>query len=142
MILCLTTPYYFDPIPYFENLDPLIFIIPVVCLVITNLVLCAVIISSPIHEKGVISKRNGVRITILIFSFLVGQIITFALIIAVLFLKDYTKTNATDNIKEVSNTENQSEKTLKQLLEIKKWKEAGLITEEEYNIKRKQILQI
>ena len=59
--------------------------------------------------------------------------------------REYAKqgvTNLVEDTKEIFGVKSEMEKQKEALTELKKWKEEGLLTEEEYNAKRKQILKI
>lgn len=93
--------YYFDGYGYtYVNLYT--WAVPVLVVGILLLVLCTItlvfnciLVKSPVNPDGTIKNRQGLRITLVVFSFLVGQWITFGLEIAVLCLKDFVDENAT-----------------------------------------------
>ena len=51
---------------------------------VTNLIISAKLIKSPVKPDGRVVNRNGLRIVFAVFSFLDGQWVTLALMIAVL----------------------------------------------------------
>lgn len=141
------------PIPSIVGTTAFVLLIPM-GIMIANLVFNAMVIKSPVRADGTVKQRIGIRICILIFSFLDGQWVTLGLIIAVICLKDFAQKTGTETANYVTKStvydakkvfELKSEMQIEKeaLIELKNWKDSGLLTEEEeYNAKRKQILKI
>ena len=153
MILCLKVDSYNPynaPLPGIAGPLALILIIPIgIC--VANLILGAKVIKSPVQEDGSVKPRSGIRICFIVFSFLDAQWVTFGLMIAVICLKDFPQRTFGQAIHDVTKStiagtkdafgiKSEMEKQFEQIAELKKWKDLGLLNEEEYNIKRKQIL--
>ena len=104
---------------------------------IVALILSAKLIKSPLQPDGTVTKRNGIRITLLVFSILACNFITVGLLIAVLCLKDVKPakepnqpTVATPNNNATPAQESASVDA--KLAKLKEFKELGVIDDEAF----------
>ena len=87
--------YYYDYEPIYgylyrtQGITYLIMGIILLTFCIIGLIMSAKLIKTPVQADGIVKKRSGLRITLLVFSLLSGNWITAGLIIAVLCLKDF-----------------------------------------------------
>ena len=103
----------------------LVLIIPI-GLVVVNLVYSIIAIKNPVLPNGMIKNRDGARMVLIIFSLLTGNVLILGLMIAVYCMRDVVRDN------NVQQTQPQANSLDAKIAELKKLKEAGAISEEQY----------
>lgn len=104
---------------------------------IVGLILSAKLIKTPLQPDGIVKKRNGLRITLLVFSILSGNFITAGLLIAVLCLKDVkpAQEDAQPSVAVAGNNIAPAQANTSidaKLAKLKEFKELGIIDDEAY----------
>lgn len=103
---------------------------------IPKLILSIFLIKTPVQEDGTIKNTNGIRIALLVLSFLSENWITTGLMIAVLCLKDVITPKATQNVQYVKVAQPQPQPQQNsiegKIAQLKQLKELGVITDDVY----------
>ena len=109
---------------------------------IIGLILSILLIKSPLKADGTVKPRNGIRITLLIFSILNALWVTSVLLIIVLCMKDFVDPNnspVANTIYNLKNPKPYAQTTEGKIAEIKHMKELGVIDDETYERAIKKI---
>ena len=132
------TTYYANPNATFLTI---LFIILLIFSII-GLILSILLIKSPLKADGTVKQRNGIRITLLIFSILNALWVTSVLLIIVLCMKDFVDPNNSPVANTISNLKNPkpyAQTTEGKIAEIKHMKELGVIDDATYERAIKKI---